>query len=57
MLTREEMVNKIISKRGFEDKYTILFAEMAEDPKISDETLEVFMVGMLSISFEEEEEE
>lgn len=55
MLTREEMVNKVISKRGFEDKYTILFSEMAEDPKISDETLEVFMVGMLSISFEEEE--
>lgn len=56
MLTREEMVNKVISKRGFEDKYTILFAEMAEDLKISDETLELFMVGILSISFEEEEE-
>ena len=56
MMTRQEMVNKVISKRGFEDKYTILFAEMAEDRAISDETLELFMVGMLSISFEEEEE-
>lgn len=56
MLTRQEMVNEVISKRGFEDKYTILFAEMAEDSKISDENLEIMMVCMLCIPFEEEEE-
>ena len=55
MLTREEMVNEVISKRGFEDKYTIFFAETAENPKVSDENLEVLMVCMLCMPFEEEE--
>lgn len=30
MMNREEMLNEIIRKRGFEDKYTIEFARMAE---------------------------
>lgn len=29
-MTREEMLNEIIRKRGFEDEYTIEFARMAE---------------------------
>ena len=30
MINREEMLNEIIRKRGFEDEYTIEFARMAE---------------------------
>lgn len=30
MLNREEMLNEIIRKRGFEDEYTIEFARMAK---------------------------
>ena len=30
MMNREEMLNEIIRKRGFEDEYTIEFARMAE---------------------------
>lgn len=29
-MNREEMLNEIIRKRGFEDEYTIEFARMAE---------------------------
>jgi hypothetical protein len=30
MMSREEMLNEIIRKRGFEDEYTIEFSRMAE---------------------------
>ena len=30
MMNKEEMLNAIIRKRGFEDEYTIEFARMAE---------------------------
>ena len=30
MMNREEMLDEIIRKRGFEDEYTVEFARMAE---------------------------
>ncbi len=56
-MTREEMIDKVIKARGFEDELTIWFASLAEDKKISHDYLKYAMITVLAIRYKEEEEE
>lgn len=38
-MTREEMMDKVINKFGFEHEYTLWFCRLAENPTISDHIL------------------
>jgi hypothetical protein len=55
MLNREEMLNEIIRKRGFEDEYTIEFARMAETI-INIDILRLAFAVMIAMPVMDEEE-
>lgn len=56
-MTREEMLTEVIRTRGFEDKWTIWFAELMEDETISDNVLQNAMVAAITIPFGDEDED
>ena len=57
-MTREEMLVKVIRAKGFgfEDKWTIWFAELMENETISDSALQKAMVAAITMPFEDEDE-
>lgn len=59
MMTREQMLDKVVRQRGFEDKYTVWFSTLIENNSISDIALECAMICALSqpIALEEEEDD
>ena len=50
-MTREEMFNEVIHKFGFENPYTIMFAECVEN---QDEKLEDIFESLMNKNIEEE---
>lgn len=56
-MTREEMLTEVIKTRGFEDKWTIWFAELIENKTISDNALQSAMVAAIAMPFEDEDED
>ena len=53
-MTRQEAVNKVIEKRGLEDKYTILIARESENPEATDKSIIRLMYDiLLGVSYEE----
>lgn len=54
-MTREEMMNKVIRTLGFENKYTIWFCELAENPTVSDDSLMTAMTMALTAPIDEED--
>ena len=56
-MTREEMLTEVIRTRGFEDKWTIWFAELMENEIISDNILQNTMVAIITIPFDDENED
>lgn len=55
-MTREEMMNKVISTLGFEHKYTIWFCELAENPTVSDDNLAIAMTVALTAPVDEDDD-
>lgn len=55
-MTREEMLDEVIRVRGFEDRWTIWFAELMESETISDSALQSAMVAAVVIPFDDEDE-
>ena len=51
-MTREEMMDKVISRYGFEAAETIWFCRLAEDETVSLEALSRAMVSLESCSFQ-----
>lgn len=56
-MTREEMLIEVIRTRGFEDKWTIWFAELMENKIISDNVLQNAMVTAITMPFDDEDED
>ena len=56
-MTREQMLDTVIKARGFEDTWTIWFANIMEDESLSHDVVLNAMVAALAIPFEEDEEE
>lgn len=56
-MTREDMLIEVIKTRGFEDKWTIWFAELSQNVTISDDTLQNAMVAAIAMPFDDDEEE
>lgn len=56
-MTREEMLTEVIRTRGFEDKWTIWFAELMENKTISDSALQNAMVAAITMPFDDEDED
>lgn len=56
-MTREEMLTEVIRTRGFENKWTIWFAELMENETISDNALQSAMVAAIAMPFEDEDED
>lgn len=56
-MTREDMLIEVIKTRGFEDKWTIWFAELAENGTVSRDTLQNAMVAAIAMPFDDDEEE
>ena len=56
-MTREGMLTEVIKVRGFEDKWTIWFAELMENETISDNALQNAMVAAITMPFEDEDED
>ena len=56
-MTREEMLTEVIKTRGFEDKWTIWFAELIENKTISDNALQSAMVAAITMPFGNEDED
>ena len=56
-MTREEMLTEVIKTRGFEDKWTIWFAELMENKTISDNALQSAMVAVIAMPFDDEDED
>ena len=56
-MTREEMLTEIIRTRGFEDKWTIWFAELMENETVSDSALQNAMIVAITIPFDDENED
>ena len=54
-MTREEMLTEVIRARGFEDKWTIWFAELMENKTISDDALQSAMVAAITMPLDEED--
>lgn len=52
-MTREEMMDKVIRTRGFEDKWTIWFCEIAE----SDASISTVSMAMILALLQKEEME
>lgn len=58
MITRENMMDEVIKARGFEDKMTIWFCGLCEDPAMTDLMLYDAMTTALNyVELEEEDEE
>jgi len=55
-MSREEMLTEVIRARGFEDEWTIKFAQLMENAAVSDSTLRCAMATALSMPIEKEEE-
>lgn len=53
-MTREEMIDKVIKTRGFEDELTIWFANLAEDETINHDYLKYAMIAILAFKNKEE---
>jgi len=57
-MTREEMLTEVIRRtRGFEDKWTIWFSELMEDETISDNVLQNVMAAIITMPFDDEDED
>jgi len=56
-MTREEMLDEVIRVRGFEDRWTIWFAELMESETISDSALQSAMVAAVVMPFDDEDED
>ena len=56
-MTREEMLTEVIRTRGFENKWTIWFAELMENGTISDNVLQNAMVAAITMPFDDEDED
>ena len=56
-MTRVEMLSEVIRVRGFEDKWTIWFGELAENGTVSRDTLQNAMVAAITMPFDDDEEE
>jgi hypothetical protein len=53
-MTRQEAVNKVIEKRGLEDKYAILIARESENPEVTNKAIIRLMYDiLLGVSYEE----
>ena len=57
MMIREQMIDKVIRTRGFEDKWTVWFCGLAEDTSINDSALLNAMVCALTMPMLEEDDE
>lgn len=55
-MTRKDMLLTVIRARGFEDRWTIWFAELAENGTVSRDTLQNAMVAAIAMPFEDEED-
>lgn len=56
MMTKEQMIDNVIRKYGFENKWTIWFCELAEVLTES-QLLNAYIVLEAGVQMEEEEEE
>lgn len=56
-MTREEMLTEVIKTRGFEDKWTIWFAELTENETFSDNTLQSAMATAITMPFDDKDDE
>jgi len=56
-MTKEEMLTEVIRTRGFENKWTIWFAELMKNKTISDNALQSAMVAAIAMPFEDEDED
>lgn len=56
MMNREEMLNEVIRNRGFEDEYTVKFANFIEDEAMSDEACLAMMETIVAMPCETEED-
>lgn len=57
MMTRDNMMDTVIKARGFEDKMTIWFCGLCENPQMTDSMLLNAMVVALNYAEPEEEDE
>lgn len=55
-MTRLEMLTEVIKTRGFEDKWTIWFGELAENGTVSRDTLQNAMVAAIAMPFDNEDD-
>lgn len=55
-MTREEMMDKVIRNRGFEDKYTVWFCQMCEEVENDHAVLAAFIAITAGLVDENEEE-
>jgi len=56
-MTREEMLTEVIRTRGFEDKWTIWFADLAENVTVSRNILQNAMIAAIAMPFDNEDED
>ena len=56
-MTREEMLTEVIRTRGFDDKWTIWFAELMENKTISDNALQNAMIAAITMPYGNEDED
>lgn len=56
-MTREEMLTEVIKTRGFEDRWTIWFAELIKNKTISDNSLQSAMIAAITMPFDDEDED
>ena len=49
---REELLEKVIRKFGFEQKNTLYFAKLCENSNISDKSLENFCATLINPKYE-----
>jgi len=56
-MTREEMLTEVIRTRGFEDKWTIWFADLTENVTVSRSILQDAMVAAIAMPFDNEDED
>ena len=56
-MTKEKMLTEVIKTRGFEDKWTIWFAELMENKTISNDALQSAMVAAITMPFDDEDED
>lgn len=56
-MTREQMLDTVIKARGFEDTWTIWFANIMEDESLSHDVVLNAMVAALAMPMTAEDEE